>query len=90
MVLGSLGLVAGSLVPKFGPEGPTFGSLVPRVVEVDRVVEVIRVIEVIRVVEGVSVVEGVKVVVVIRVGEVIRMVRVGEVYLDGGESDCPF
>ena len=60
MVLGSLGLVAGSLVPKFGPEGPTFGSLVPRVVEVDRVVEV------------------------------IRMVRVGEVYLDGGESDCPF
>ena len=78
MVLGSLGLVAGSLVPKFGPEGPTFGSLVPRVVEVDRVVE------------GVSVVEGVKVVVVIRVGEVIRMVRVGEVYLDGGESDCPF
>ena len=84
MVLGSLGLVAGSLVPKFGPEGPTFGSLVPRVVEVDRVVEVIRVVE------GVSVVEGVKVVVVIRVGEVIRMVRVGEVYLDGGESDCPF
>ena len=84
MVLGSLGLVAGSLVPKFGPEGPTFGSLVPRVVEVDRVVEVIRVVE------GVSVVEGVKVVVVIRVGEVIRMVRVREVYLDGGESDCPF
>ena len=84
MVLGSLGLVAGSLVPKFGPEGPTFGSLVPRVVEVDRVVEAIRVVE------GVSVVEGVKVVVVIRVGEVIRMVRVGEVYLDGGESDCPF
>ena len=84
MVLGSLGLVAGSLVPKFGPEGPTFGSLVPRVVEVDRVVEVIRVVE------GVSVVEGVKVAVVIRVGEVIRMVRVGEVYLDGGESDCPF
>ena len=78
MVLGSLGLVARSLVPKFGPEGPTFGSLVPRVVEVDRVDE------------GVSVVEGVKVVVVIRVGEVIRMVRVGEVYLDGGESDCPF
>ena len=78
MVLGSLGLVAGSLVPKFGPEGPTFGSLVPRVVEVDRVVEVIRVVE------------GVKVVVVIRVGEVIRMVRVREVYLDGGESDCPF
>ena len=84
MVLGSLGLVARSLVLKFGPEGPTFGSLVPRVVEVDRVVEVIRVVE------GVSVVEGVKVVVVIRVGEVIRMVRVGEVYLDGGESDCPF
>ena len=84
MVLGSLGLVAGSLVPKFGPEGPTFGSLVPRVVEVDRVVEVNRVVE------GVSVVEGVKVVVVIRVGEVIRMVRVGEVCLDGGESDCPF
>ena len=72
MGLGSLGLVAGSLVQKFAPEGPTFGSLVPRVVE------------------GVSVVEGVKVVVVIRVGEVIRMVRVGEVYLDGGESDCPF